>query len=318
MHAVLARKTGFFISKLIPGNCYTERSNSREMKLFSFPFFFLLAQTLQGIEGEVQCRNNDTVPSCFYCMFNPEANRPVDPENCNTSPDCMLDSSRCVPRPENPSTQNPVPPVNPSTPAITEASVNTQAPVLPQEVFLSRIKVNLKQPTQWSNEQFGFQVEVCNESFCCRSIDMLTQIWTGWAQPILFVSQLNNLGNCGVLTKYETLDVTVYKTTQGYHPDLMSVVITFEDGSLFREQEFSRSCNRLDRNCRPQPLRWNFPFLDMRENNPSGNRRSREEALPADQCPDVHKPYDHVCPKDNVKILRVKPQRERKICYYQR
>ena len=291
------------------------------MKLFSFSFFLVFAQTLQGIEGEVQRGNNNAVPSCFYCMFNPEANLPVDPENCNTSPDCMLDSSRCVPRPENPSTQNPFPPVNPSTPALstTEAPATTEASVLnTQGVFLSRIKVNLKQPTQWSNEQFGFQVEVCNESFCCRSIDMLTQIWTGWAQPILFVSQLNNLGNCGVLTKYETLDVTVYKTTQGYHPDLMSVVITFEDGSLFREQEFSRSCNRLDRNCRPQPLRWNFPFLDMRENNPSGNRRSREEDLPADQCPDVHKPYDHVCPKDNVKILRVKPQRERKICYYQR
>merc|ERR1712060_394718 len=201
----------------------TQRSNSQEMKFFSFPFFFLLAHTLQGIEGEVQCGNNNAVSSCFYCMFNPEANPPVDSENCDTSPDCMLntDSSRCVPRPENSSSEDLVPsvirpvepPVLPANPAeAPEAPVNNH--VLPldadnshtnQEAFLSRIKVDLKQPDQqWSDDQFGFEVRVCNERYhCCRSGNELTQIWDegGSTQSIMFGARFNNLGNCGDIAK---------------------------------------------------------------------------------------------------------------------
>ena len=360
------------------------------MMLFSFSFFFLLAQTLQGIEGEVQCGNNNIVSSCFYCMFNPEANTPnEDPEYCNTSPDCMLnaessgcvprpdevqcgnndtvescfycmynpnptnddpenycstspdcmlsaDSSGCVPRPENHSSRDPAnpaeAPVLPVTPAeAPETPVNT--PVIPrgadssdtnQEVFLSRIKVNLKQPEQSSDVQFGLQVRVCNSRFaCCGTGHHLTQIWGGRGskQSVTFSAHLNNLGNCGDLVKDQTLDVTVFPITEGYHPDLMSVTIIFEDGSIFRKQELSRSCNWSGQNClnRPQPLRWNTRYSDVHENiNTSG--RSREEPLPADQCPDVHNPsaiVSNVCPKDNVRVLREKPQRERKFCYYQ-
>ena len=311
------------------------------MKLFSFPIFFLLAQTLQVIEGEVQCGNNNAVSSCFYCMFNPEANPPVDSENCDTSPDCMLntDSSRCVPRPENSSSEDLVPsvirpvepPVLPANPAeAPEAPVNNH--VLPldadnsdtnQEVFLSRIKVDLRQPDQqWSDDQFGFEVRVCNERYhCCRSGNELTQIWDegGSTQSIMFGARFNNLGNCGDIAKDQTLDITVFRTTEGYRPNLMSVTITFEDGSVFRKRAFSRSCNLWQRcETHPQPLLWNNLYSDVPENIPSGNRRPRVEPLPAAQCPDVHNPSANLCPKDNVRVLRTRPQRERKFCYYQK
>ena len=129
----------------------------------------------------------------------------------------------------------------------------------------------------------------------------------------MFGARYNNLGNCGDLAKDQTLKVTVFQTTQGYHPELMRVTITFGDGSVFRKQELARSFSSYYQ-LQPQPLPWNVPFSDVRE---SVNRRSRVEPPPAAQCPDVHNPSANVCPKDNVRVLRTKPQRERKFCYYQ-
>jgi len=42
------------------------------------------------------------------------------------------------------------------------------------------------------------------------------------------------------------------------------------------------------------------------------------QCLRNDPCPDAHNPSTNVCPKANVRVLRVKPQKERKFCYYQK
>merc|ERR1712212_1457149 len=144
-----------------------KRSNRQEMKLFSFSFFFLLVQTLQGIEGNVQCGDNNFVPTRRFCYFtSPPAAPVVDRENCATSADCMLneDSSRCVRRSDNLSTQPPVLPVNAdgidttsdeavnaddsdTNPMSDEgSSEDNPVPSSPgqQQVFLSSIKVNVR------------------------------------------------------------------------------------------------------------------------------------------------------------------------------
>ena len=91
-----------FISEHLLSRCQMQRSSGQEMKLISFSFFLLLLQTFRGIDGDVRCGDNHTVPSCRLCLFaSPPAPLGIDRQNCNTSPDCMLndDSSMCVMRP---------------------------------------------------------------------------------------------------------------------------------------------------------------------------------------------------------------------------
>jgi len=69
------------------------------MKLLSFSFFLFLVQTFPGIEGDVRCADNHSVPNCRLCLLaSPPAPLGIDRQNCNASPDCMLsdNGSQCV------------------------------------------------------------------------------------------------------------------------------------------------------------------------------------------------------------------------------
>ena len=296
------------------------------MKLFSFSFFFLLVQTWQGIEGNVQCGDNNFVPNCRFCYFtSPPAAPLVDRENCNTSPDCKLneDSSGCVSRSENLPSQAPVLPDNAddSDTNPTSDKVSSEENLVPsspeyfgqQEVFLSRIKVHVRRNVGRHMRQFGLRVGVCNGRNCCLSGTVRSR-----GGIVTFASAFNNLGSCGQLPKNQEVSMKVFKSTQENYPlDLMRVTITFDDGSVFRKQ--NRIPCRFWWNCASQaefsPLAWEHHYRNL--NQVRGQQAApRQVVLPA-QCPEVTNPSANACPRVNVRVHQQKGERERKSCYYQ-
>jgi hypothetical protein len=294
------------------------------MKLIGFSFFLLLVQTFRGIEGDVQCGDNNTVPNCRICLFTtPPAPLGIDPQNCNTSLDCMLndDSSDCVRRP----TEAAALPVdaedsntNPSSSS--EANLAPSAPdhtgqellVSSTEDILSKIKVGLRRNVEGRIRQYGVQVEVCNGENCCR-----TDTVFGRGGILTFVSAFNNLGNCGQLRRSQDLSVTVLKSGREYYLlDPLFVTIIFDDGSIFKKQDVIRCGRWSSLWCEPTfiPLHWGRTYRDMQQ---TGSRVIPTQAVPAAQCPEVVNPNANACPRANVRVHRQKQQQERKSCYYQ-
>jgi len=280
------------------------RGNRLEMKLFSFSFFLLLVQTFQGIEGDVVCGKNNREPSCRTCLLSPEgplqAPR-IDLENCNTSPDCMLNenSTNCVTRSENllfsPTNANNSNTNNTSS----ESNLATSSP---REIFISMIKVNMRQKRARPIRQFGLQVQVCNERRCCPSHTVNTDVRT--RSTISFASAIGNLGACETLPFNQTVGVMVYMTTHEEPQekfDLLSVTVSFDDGSVFKKEASYWSLKKLE---------WGH-FYQKRIVT-RGNRR--EEAIPVAHCPANNA---NACPRRNVRVHGRKDHRERKYCYYQ-
>ena len=329
-----------FISEHLLSRCQMQRSSGQEMKLISFSFFLLLLQTLRGIEGDVQCGNNNSVSNCRFCLLaSPPAPFGIDMRNCNASPDCMLndDSSDCVNRPTQPSSlpvdaeDNDTNPTSngsssaPSAPeqtgqeplvSATEEIGEELLPSAPADIgqgFLSTIKVSLTPNMNEPIRQYGVQVQVCNGENCCRTDPVFSR-----GGILTFTSAFNNFANCGQVRRRRDLSVMVVKSSQEYYPlHLNSVTITFGDGSAFRKQADWTSCRWTDWNCQPQiiPLQWGVTYGYMHQIR---SQAIPTQAPPAPQCPEVINPNANACPRANVRVHQMKRRQERRSCYYQR